>query len=158
MPITPELPATSREWHLLSRPVGWPKPEDFGLVEAEVEQPGPGQVLVRNQYLSVDPYMRGRMSAARSYAAPFELGKVMQGSAVGEVVASKAQDIAVGDHVLHWLGWREYTVVDAPHAVKVDPDTATSPAEPCKVSPVMRPPQSPLPSRPVTSTERSRPS
>ncbi len=124
MPITPEIPATSREWHLLSRPVGWPKPEDFGLVEAEVEQPGPGQVLVRNQYLSVDPYMRGRMSAARSYAAPFELGKVMQGSAVGEVVASKAQDIAVGDHVLHWLGWREYTVVDAPHAVKVDPDTA----------------------------------
>jgi NADPH-dependent curcumin reductase CurA len=128
MPVTPEvqseLPATSREWHLLSRPVGWPKPEDFALVEAEVRQPGPGQVLVRNQYLSVDPYMRGRMSAAKSYVAPFELGKVMQGGAVGEVVASNAEGIAVGDHVLHFFGWREYAVVDAQQAVKVDPDAA----------------------------------
>ncbi|WP_155056127.1 NADP-dependent oxidoreductase [Streptomyces blattellae] len=114
----------NREWHLLSRPVGWPKPEDFALVEREVPTPGEGQVLVRNTYLSVDPYMRGRMSAAKSYVAPFELGKVMQGGAVGEVVASNAEGIAVGDHVLHFFGWREYAAVDAKNAVKVDPQAA----------------------------------
>ncbi|WP_030743374.1 NADP-dependent oxidoreductase [Streptomyces sp. NRRL S-31] len=114
----------NREWHLLSRPVGWPKPEDFALVEAPVPSPGEGQVLVRNKYLSVDPYMRGRMSAAKSYVAPFELGKAMQGGAVGEVVESRAEGIAAGDHVLHFLGWREYAVVDARHAVKVDPEAA----------------------------------
>ncbi|MEU6536705.1 NADP-dependent oxidoreductase [Streptomyces sp. NPDC047000] len=114
----------NREWHLLSRPVGWPEPEDFSLVETEVPVPGEGQVLVRNTYLSVDPYMRGRMSAAKSYVAPFELGRAMQGGAVGEVVASEAEGVAVGDHVLHFLGWREYAVVDARNAVKVDPATA----------------------------------
>ncbi|MCX5133365.1 NADP-dependent oxidoreductase [Streptomyces sp. NBC_00340] len=124
MSETPHLPAVNREWQLVSRPVGWPKPEDFALVEAEVRQPGPGQVLVRNAYASVDPYMRGRMSAAKSYVAPFELGKTMQGGAVGEVVASNAEGIAVGDHVLHFLGWREYAVVDAKQAVKVDPEAA----------------------------------
>ncbi|KFF95638.1 NADP-dependent oxidoreductase [Streptomyces scabiei] len=124
MSDTPALPATSREWHLLSRPVGWPKDEDFALVEAEIRQPGAGEVLVRNKYLSVDPYMRGRMSDAKSYVAPFELGKVMQGGAVGEVVASAAEGIAVGDHVLHFGGWREYATFDAKQAVKVDPDAA----------------------------------
>ena len=114
----------NREWHLLNRPVGWPKPEDFALVETPVPTPGEGQVLVRNLFLSVDPYMRGRMSAAKSYAAPFELGKVMQGGAVGEVVASNAEGIAVGDHVLHFFGWREYAAFDAQHAVKVDAGAA----------------------------------
>ncbi|MEU0048331.1 NADP-dependent oxidoreductase [Streptomyces sp. NPDC006184] len=113
----------NREWHLLSRPVGWPKPEDFALVEAPVPAPGEGQVLVRNKYLSVDPYMRGRMSAAKSYAAPFELNKVMQGGAVGEVIESRAEGISAGDHVLHFFGWREYAVVDARNAVKVGPAT-----------------------------------
>ncbi|WP_433450086.1 NADP-dependent oxidoreductase [Streptomyces sp. CA-142005] len=115
---------TNREWHLISRPVGWPKPEDFALVETPVPTPGEGQVLVRNKYLSVDPYMRGRMSAAKSYAAPYELGKVMQGGAVGEVIASNAEGIATGDHVLHFFGWREYAVMDAKNAVKVDPAAA----------------------------------
>jgi len=124
MSITPEIPATSRAWHLLARPHGWPKPEDFALREVEVERPGPGQILVRNEYVSVDPYMRGRMSAAKSYVAPFELGKPMQGGAVGQVVASEAEGIAVGDHVLHFLGWREYAVVNADTAIKVDPDAA----------------------------------
>ena len=124
MTATPELPATSRAWHLLSRPVGWPKTEDFALVEAEVPQPGEGQVLVRNEYLSVDPYMRGRMSAAKSYVAPFELGEPMQGGAVGEVVASNVEGIEPGDHVLHFMGWREYAVLDAKQAVKVDPQAA----------------------------------
>ncbi|MET9827681.1 NADP-dependent oxidoreductase, partial [Streptomyces sp. NPDC006349] len=124
MTDSPALPAVNREWHLVTRPVGWPKPEDFALVEAEVPTPGDGQVLVRNLFVSVDPYMRGRMSAAKSYAAPYELGEVMQGGAVGEVVASNAEGIAVGDHVLHFLGWREYAAVDAENAVKVDPQAA----------------------------------
>ncbi|MFD5636408.1 MULTISPECIES: NADP-dependent oxidoreductase [unclassified Streptomyces] len=124
MSETPQLPSTGREWHLVSRPVGWPQPTDFALVEAEVRQPGPGEVLVRNAYVSVDPYMRGRMSAAKSYVAPFELGKTMQGGAVGEVIASNAEGIEPGDHVLHFLGWREYAVVDAKQAVKVDPEAA----------------------------------
>ncbi|QNP72921.1 NADP-dependent oxidoreductase [Streptomyces roseirectus] len=114
----------NREWHLLSRPVGWPKTEDFALVEAEVRQPGEGQVLVRNKYLSVDPYMRGRMSDAKSYLPPFELGKAMQGGAVGEVIESNAEGIAPGDHVLHFGGWREYATFDAKQAVKVDADAA----------------------------------
>ncbi|WP_326827390.1 NADP-dependent oxidoreductase [Streptomyces sp. NBC_01751] len=114
----------NREWHLLSRPEGWPKPEDFALVESEVKQPGEGQVLVRNEYLSVDPYMRGRMSAAKSYADPYELGKVMQGGAVGEVVTSSAEGIEAGDHLLHFGGWREYATIDAKQAVKVDPKAA----------------------------------
>ncbi|MEU9335728.1 NADP-dependent oxidoreductase [Streptomyces sp. NPDC048290] len=124
----PTLPATSREWHLLSRPVGWPKPEDFALVEAAVPAPGEGQVLVRNRYLSVDPYMRGRMSAAKSYAPPYALGEPMLGGAVGEVVASRAEGLAVGDHVLHFEGWREYAAVDATSAVRVDPAAAPLPA------------------------------
>ncbi|GHE77223.1 NADP-dependent oxidoreductase [Streptomyces spiralis] len=124
MSDTPTLPAVSREWHLLSRPVGWPKPEDFALVEAPLPQPGEGQILVRNEYLSVDPYMRGRMSAAKSYVAPYELNKPMQGGAVGRIVASRAEGFAVGDHVLHFGGWREYAAVDARHTVKVDPEAA----------------------------------
>jgi NADPH-dependent curcumin reductase CurA len=121
---TPALPAVSREWHLLSRPVGRPRPEDFALVEAGLPEPGEGQVLVRNAYLSVDPYMRGRMSAVKSYVAPYELNKPMQGGAVGEVVASRAEGVAVGDHVLHFGGWREYAAVDAVQTVKVDPGAA----------------------------------
>ncbi|MBC2867509.1 NADP-dependent oxidoreductase [Streptomyces mexicanus] len=124
MSDTPALPAVSREWHLLSRPVGWPAPENFALVEAPLPEPGEGQVLVRNEYLSVDPYMRGRMSAAKSYVAPYELNRPMQGGAVGEVVASRAVGISVGDHVLHFGGWREYAAVDARHAVTVDPEAA----------------------------------
>jgi NADPH-dependent curcumin reductase CurA len=118
------LPSTSREWHLVARPQGWPKPEDFALREAQIKEPGEGQILVRNLFASVDPYMRGRMSTAKSYVEPFKLDKPMQGGAVGEVVASNAEGIAVGDHVLHFLGWREYALVNAKAAVKVDPEAA----------------------------------
>lgn len=118
------LPTTSREWHLVTRPQGWPTPADFALREAQLPELADGQLLVRNRYFSVDPYMRGRMSAAKSYAEPFELDKPMQGGAVGEVIASKSEDFAVGDQVLHFLGWREYAVVKAKSAVKVDPEAA----------------------------------
>ncbi|MER5181271.1 NADP-dependent oxidoreductase [Streptomyces sp. NPDC002896] len=125
MSVSPQqLPATSREWHLLSYPHGWPKPEDFALREVELPQPGEGQVLVRNLFLSVDPYMRGRMSTAKSYVAPFELNEPMQGGAVGRIVASDVEGLEVGDHVLHFEGWREYAAVNAKHAVKVDPEAA----------------------------------
>src|SRR5690348_13893489 len=85
------LPATGREWHLAARPGGWPTPEDFALVEAPVLAPGPDQIVVRNEFLSVDPYMRGRMNDVKSYVPPFRLGAVMDGGAVGRVVASAAE-------------------------------------------------------------------
>ncbi|MFC0600924.1 NADP-dependent oxidoreductase [Streptomyces palmae] len=119
-----EIPATSRAWHLVARPQGWPVPADFALREAPVAQPGPGQILVRNLYLSVDPYMRGRMNDVKSYVPPFRLDQPMDGGAVGEVIASEAEGIAVGDHVLHGLGWREYALLDAGHSVVVDPKAA----------------------------------
>ncbi|MEC4016159.1 NADP-dependent oxidoreductase [Streptomyces sp. H27-D2] len=117
-------PKTGREWHLVARPHGWPKPEDFALRETAVPEPGPGQILVRNIHLSVDPYMRGRMNDVKSYTPPFQLDQPMEGGAVGEVIASNADTVAVGDHVLHGLGWREYAVVDAKRTAKVDPEIA----------------------------------
>ncbi|MFF3067112.1 NADP-dependent oxidoreductase [Kitasatospora sp. NPDC057936] len=113
-------PTTAREWHLAARPQGWPVPADFALVEAPVRTPGPGEILVRNAFLSVDPYMRGRMNDVKSYLPPFRLGEAMDGGAVGYVVASEAEGFAPGDAVLHGLGWREYATVDAKRAVKVD--------------------------------------
>ncbi|MET9180009.1 NADP-dependent oxidoreductase [Kitasatospora aureofaciens] len=117
-------PAAAREWHLAARPQGWPVPADFALVEAPVRTPGPGEILVRNTHLSVDPYMRGRMNDVKSYVPPFQLGQAMDGGAVGYVVASEAEGFAPGDAVLHGLGWREYATLDAKHAVKVDPEAA----------------------------------
>ncbi len=96
------LPTSGREWHLVARPHGWPKPEDFALREAAVTEPGEGQLLVRNLYFSVDPYMRGRMNDVKSYTPPFQLDQPMEGGAVGEVIASNAEGFAVGDHVLHF--------------------------------------------------------
>lgn len=118
------LPASGREWHLVARPHGWPKSEDFALREAEVTAPAEGRVLVRNLHFSVDPYMRGRMNDVKSYTPPFKLDHPMDGGAVGEVVASAAEGFEVGDHVLHGLGWREYASVPAQHAVKVDASLA----------------------------------
>ncbi|WP_282795821.1 NADP-dependent oxidoreductase [Streptomyces sp. CC224B] len=125
MSVTPEqLPATGRAWHLVRRPHGWPVPEDFALREAPVEAPEEGRVLVRNLHFSVDPYMRGRMNDVKSYVPPFQLDQPMEGGAVGVVVASNADGFAVGDHVLHFAGWREYASVPARYATKVDADAA----------------------------------
>ncbi|MFE7610879.1 NADP-dependent oxidoreductase [Streptomyces celluloflavus] len=118
------LPTTGREWHLVARPHGWPTPEDFALREAAVPELGEGQILVRNLHFSVDPYMRGRMNDVKSYVPPFQLEKPMDGGAVGEVIASRADSLAVGDHVLHGLGWREFAVLDAERAVQADPELA----------------------------------
>ena len=123
MSAAPEqLPATGRAWHLVRRPHGWPVPEDFALREVPVEAPAEGRVLVRNLHFSVDPYMRGRMNDVKSYIPPFQLDQPMDGGAVGVVVASNADGFAVGDHVLHFAGWREYASVPVSYATKVDPE------------------------------------
>src|SRR2546422_2195291 len=107
----PEI--VSREIRLASRPKGFPSAENFTLAQTEVAPPQEGQVLVRNLYMSVDPYMRGRMNDRKSYAPPFELGKPLEGAAVGEVVESKASGFAAGDIVTSSRGWREYFIADA---------------------------------------------
>ena len=118
------MPRTGQEIQLAARPKGEPAKSDFRLAEVEVPEPGDGQVLVRNTWMSVDPYMRGRMNDRRSYVPPFPIGAPLEGGAVGEVVASRADGLAAGDTVLHQLGWREYAVLDAQAARKVDPDLA----------------------------------
>jgi NADPH-dependent curcumin reductase CurA len=108
--------------------VGWPTHADFELVTSVVPELDEGQIRVRNVVMSVDPYMRGRMSAAKSYAAPYALGEAMQGGAVGVVEESRADGVAVGDHVLHGLGWREVAVLDASGARVVDAEAAPASA------------------------------
>lgn len=104
---------SNRAWHLVARPTGLPTMENFALRELAREPLADGEVRVRNLWLSVDPYMRGRMNDAKSYAAPFALGEPMQGGAVGRVVESRAEGFAEGDLVLHMLGWREEAVAPA---------------------------------------------
>jgi NADPH-dependent curcumin reductase CurA len=111
----------TREVHLVTRPKGWPDPGDFATVEAEVARPGEGELVVRNLFMSVDPYMRGRMNEARSYVPPFRLGEAMTGGAVGEVLESRHPGFAEGDVVLHDLGWREVATGPAKRFRKLDP-------------------------------------
>jgi NADPH-dependent curcumin reductase CurA len=111
----------TREWQLVRRPHGEPVDEDFRLVSLSRPDPAPGEVVVRTIAMSVDPYMRGRMSAAKSYAASWELGETMQGGAIGQVVASRSDDVAEGALVLHGLGWRDVAVVPAAHVSVVEP-------------------------------------
>ena len=118
------LPSTAREIRLASRPEGFPTPENFDLVDVPLPDISAGQLLVRNLVMSVDPYMRGRMNAGKSYVAPYEVGAPLDGGAVGEVVASDVPGFQVGDTVLHGRGWREYAAVDAADATKVDPGAA----------------------------------
>lgn len=114
----------SREIHLAARPHGTPVPSDFALVEQELPAPGEGEVLIANAFLSVDPYMRGRMNDGRSYIAPFGLGEPLTGGAVGEIVASQNAEWPVGTWVSHYLGWREAALSDGAGLVRVDPALA----------------------------------
>lgn len=109
---------------LKNRPTGAPSPGDFELVEGPVPEPGEGEVLTRTLFLSLDPYMRGRMSAAKSYAKPVELGQVMTGGTVGEVVASRHESFAPGDIVVGPGGWQDYAVLPGALARKIDPRIA----------------------------------
>ncbi len=119
---------TGREIRLAGRPQGWPTAETFAVATVDVPDPTPGSVLVRNVVMSVDPYMRSRMNDVKSYAPPFEVGAVLQGGAVGEVIAENGTGFAPGDMVLHNLGWRDYAVGDARLFQKVDTDLAPASA------------------------------
>ena len=111
---------TNKQILLASRPTGWVEEANFKLVETPVPQIADGQVLVRNHFLSLDPYMRGRMNDAKSYAAPVNLGDVMVGGTAGEVVESKNPKFKVGDKVVGYLGWQLYGVSDGAMLMKVD--------------------------------------
>lgn len=112
----------SREVHLVSRPTGGaPTAENVAIVEVDVEA-GPGQVLVRNTVMSVEPYMRGRMSETTSYVEPFGIDEPMDGPATGVVEWSDVPDLPVGTEVVHQLGWREYAALDPADVEAVDVD------------------------------------
>ena len=117
----PSSTSSSREVHLASRPTGRPQPSDFSIVTVAIDKPKEGELLVENLYMSVDPYMRGRMSDRPSYVPPFEIGKPLDGAAVGRVLVSRSAAFAEGDHVLHRYGWRERVVAPATAFEKVDP-------------------------------------
>ncbi len=114
----------SREIRLHSRPDGLPTAGNFELAEVLVRPPGPGEMLVRNLYMSVDPYMRGRMVDRRSYAPPFQLGEPLSGGAVGRVVQSHSGRFPVGTYVLSGLGWREHFVSGGEGLSAIDPALA----------------------------------
>ncbi|HEU5458113.1 MAG TPA: NADP-dependent oxidoreductase, partial [Terracidiphilus sp.] len=101
------MPIQSREIRLASRPQQEPTPDNFAFATVEVPDPGPGEVLVRNLWMSVDPYMRGRMNEGKSYVPPFQIGKALEGGAVGRVIASQDEKMPVGTFVVSMYGWRE---------------------------------------------------
>jgi hypothetical protein len=111
---------TSHQIHLKSRPVGMPDEGNFETLAVDVPPPVAGEVLVRNLWMSVDPYMRGRMIERKSYVPPFQIGQVLQGGAVGEVLESASPDLKPGDHVLSMHGWREMFVAPAGELTPVD--------------------------------------
>jgi NADPH-dependent curcumin reductase len=116
--------AVNRQVLLKSRPDGAPGLDNFELVQRPVLEPGDGEVLMRNRYLSLDPYMRGRMSAAKSYAKPVELGEPMVGGTVGEIVASRNARFVAGDTVLGYGGWQDYAISGGIGLRKLDPAAA----------------------------------
>ena len=109
----------ARAWHLMSRPKELPTDENFALKEVELAPVDEEMVRVRNHWLSVDPYMRGRMNDVKSYVAPFQLDQPMEGGAVGEVLESRAEGFAPGDLVLHMAGWRDEAVLPAQALTKL---------------------------------------
>lgn len=115
---------TNRRIRLASRPHGAPVAGNFQHDEVPVGPPGAGQVLLRTKYLSLDPYMRGRMNAAKSYAKPVEVGDVIIGGTVSEVVESKADGYTAGDVVVSYGGWQEYSIESGERLRKLDPEAA----------------------------------
>jgi NADPH-dependent curcumin reductase CurA len=110
----------SREIRLKSRPVGSPTAANFELASVTLPAPGPGEVQVKNLWMSVDPYMRGRMNDTRSYIGPFQIGEALQGGAIGEVVASNDPSLKAGDFVQTMFGWREAFNAPADTAQKIE--------------------------------------
>ena len=118
------MEGVSREIRLVARPRGFPDEELFEVAETAIPDPADGQVLIRNAFFSVDPYMRPRMNDVRSYVAPFTLGEAMTGGAVGQVAASRNAEYSEGDWVLHQLGWREWALSDGAALRRLDPGAA----------------------------------
>ena len=116
--------AKNRRIILVSRPHGEPKPENFKLAEAPIPAIGPGQILLKTKLLSLDPYMRGRISDAKSYAPPFAIGEPLGGQTVSEVIASNNPEFAVGDVALAFGGWQDYSVSSGGDLQKLDPGAA----------------------------------
>jgi len=114
----------SREIRLKRRPVGLPHESDFEVATVPMPTPGAGEVLVRNLYMSVDPYMRGRMLDQPSYVQPFQVGQPLDGGCVGQVVQSQDGRFQVGEHVLGRKGWREYYVSDGADLSRIDANLA----------------------------------
>lgn len=110
---------TNKQIRLASRPSGWVAADNFTLTEEAVPEVGQGQLLVRNIFMSVDPYMRGRMNKAKSYVPSFQVGEVLQAGVVGEVIASSNKDYAEGDFVTGMLGWENYSLSDGTGLHKV---------------------------------------
>ena len=118
----------ARAWHLKSRPSGMPTLDNFELKDVALPELGDGMVRVRNHWLSVDPYMRGRMNDVKSYVPAFQVGEPLEGGAVGEVVETNAEGLNPGDLVMHMLGWRDEAVVPARALTKL-PDMGAEPQQ-----------------------------
>jgi len=121
-----QTPTTNRQLVLANRPKGEPDSGTLNLIEAAIPQAAPGQMLLRTEYLSLDPYMRGRMSDAASYAAAVEIGDVMVGGTVAQVVTSHVDGFAAGDFVLSFNGWQDYALSDGTGVTNL----GTAPAHP----------------------------
>ena len=115
------MEGVAREIRLVARPQGFPGEDLFEIAETAIPEPADGQLLIRNAYFSVDPYMRPRMNDVRSYVAPFTLGEAMPGGAVGRVAVSRSARHAEGDWVVHQLGWREWALSDGSGLRRIDP-------------------------------------
>ncbi len=115
------MPQVNKQITLAARPSGMPKPSDFKLVESSVPDAKAGEILVRMLYVSVDPYMRGRMNDVKSYAPPAQIGEVMGAGAVGQVVNSQSTQFDAGDFVEGFFGWQEYAISDGKGVRKLDP-------------------------------------
>lgn len=122
------MPIQSREVRLASRPQGEPSLDNFSFASVDVRDPNPGEVLVRNLCISVDPYMRGRMNDTKSYVPPFQIGRPLEGGAVGRVIASEDARLPVGTCVLSFFGWREAYVAPAAGLQIVDTTIASASA------------------------------
>jgi len=118
----------ARAWHLKSRPSGMPTQDNFELKDVALPELGDGMVRVRNYWLSVDPYMRGRMNDVKSYVPAFQVGEPLEGGAIGEIVESRADDLNPGDLVMHMAGWRDEAVIPARALTKL-PDMGAEPQQ-----------------------------
>ena len=118
------MPETNRQVLLKRRPNGMPVADDFAIVDSPLPEPGEGQVLLRGIYLSLDPYMRGRISGVRSYARPVEIGEVIEGRVVGQVMRSRHPQFREGDYASGGSGWQTHSTVDGAALTKLDPAAA----------------------------------